>query len=264
MRALWWAVAAAIGAAVHAGQAMPAALNADAAIKISQAAIGRTIADYTLTDTRGRTVRLSSYRGKPLLVNFVYSGCFEICPTATRNLKRAVEAAQSVFGRDAFHVSSIGFNLPFDTPESLRAFARQHGANLEGWDFLTPTAAELQALTADFGFSYAPSPRGFDHVLQIAVVDADGRIYRQIYGETVSVPQVVGALKELITDARTQRGSLSALLDRVRILCTAYDPASGSYRFKYSLLFELFGGAVGLSAIAWFFMHELRRARAAK
>src|SRR5690349_6730166 len=78
MRALWWAVAAAIGAGVHAGQAMPAALNADAAIKISQAAIGRTIADYTLTDTRGRTVRLSSYRGKPLLVNFVYSGCFEI------------------------------------------------------------------------------------------------------------------------------------------------------------------------------------------
>jgi protein SCO1 len=250
-----------IAVADLAQQGSASALNADAAIRASQAAIGRSLADYALVDANGRTVRLSSYRGRPLLINFVYSGCFEICPTATRNLKRAVEAAQGVLGADAFRVASIGFNLPFDTPDALRAFARQQGADLKGWDFLSPQPAELKALTRDLGFSYAPTPRGFDHVLQISVVDADGRIYRQIYGEAVSVPQVVGALKELITGARRESETLSGFIERVRILCTVYDPASGTYRVKYSIFFELGGGLVGLIAIAWFFVYELRRAR---
>ena len=237
-------------------------LSASASIDVSQAAIGKTVGDYTLLDTAGQAVKLSRYRGKPLLVNFVYTGCFQVCPTATRALKRVVDAGQRALGGNAFSVVSIGFNLPFDTPDALRAFARQHGAEMRGWDFLSPEAAQLQSLTRDLGFTYAATPRGFDHVLQLSVVDADGRIYRQIYGEEVSVPQVVGALKELLTGARRDNESLSGLLDRVRILCTVYDPASGTYRVKYSILFELGGGLLGLIATAWFLVHELRRSRA--
>jgi protein SCO1/2 len=238
-------------------------LNVDAAIKVSQAAIGKTVGDYTLVNTAGQPVRLSSYRGKPLLVNFIYTGCFQVCPTATRTLKRSVEAAQGVLGPDAFRAVSIGFNLPFDTPEALRAFARQQAADLRGWDFLSPEAASLDALTRDFGFTYKPSPRGFDHVLQITVVDAEGRFYRQIYGDDFAVPQVVGPLRELITGARRENESLSGFFDRVRILCTVYDPASGKYRIKYSIFFELAGGLLGLIAMAWYFLRELRRSRAA-
>jgi protein SCO1 len=237
--------------------------DAQAALKLSQAAVGRTPGDYTLVDAQGRAHRLASYRGKPLLVNFIYTGCFKVCPTSTRTLKRAVDAAQSLFGPNAFHAVSIGFNLPFDTPDALGAFARQQDAVRSGWDFVSPEPASLAALTRDFGFSYRPSPRGFDHVLQITIVDAGGRIYRQIYGDDFTVPQVVGPLRELLTGAPSADASLAGLLDRVRILCTAYDPASGTYRVKYSIVFELAGGLASLTAIAWFFWRELRRSRAA-
>jgi protein SCO1/2 len=239
------------------------ALNVDAAIKLSQAAVGKTVGEYTLINIEGQPVRLSSYRGKPLLVNFIYTGCFQVCPTATRTLKRSFEAAQSALGTDSFRAVSIGFNLPFDTPDALRAFARQQAADRHGWDFLSPQAASLEALTRDFGFTYQPSPRGFDHLLQITVVDAEGRIYRQIYGDDFAVPQVVGPLRELITGARRENESLSGFFDRVRILCTVYDPASGTYRIKSSILFELAGGLLGLIAMGWFFWRELQRSRAA-
>jgi protein SCO1/2 len=242
----------------------PSALKQDQALKISQAAIGSSVGDYSLLNSDGSVVKLSRYRGKPMLVNFVYTGCFQICPTATRTLKRAVESAQRALGPQAFHAVSIGFNLPFDTPAALSAFAREHGATLFGWDFLSPDAATLAALTHELGFSYAPSPRGFDHILQITILDADGKVYRQVYGDDFSVPQIVGPLKELITGTPRKQETLTGFFDRVRLLCTVYDPASGTYRLKTSLLFEVAGGVIGLAAMGWFFLRELHHSRAAR
>ena len=237
------------------------ALRPDAALKLSQSAIGRTVGEYTLLDANGRRVSLSSYRGKPLLIQFIYTGCFQVCPATTRRLKRAVEAAQRALGPESFHVASVGFNLPFDSPEALRAFARQQGVLTPGWDFLSPDPETLEALADDLGFSYTPSPRGFDHILQVSVLDAQGRVYRQIYGDDFALPQLVEPLKQLITGA--PQDGVGGFLGRVRLLCTVYDPASGTYRFRSSILFELAGGLIGLSATAWFFLRELKRTRAA-
>jgi protein SCO1/2 len=55
-----------------------AAFDEKAALKESQAAIGREAGDYTLRDSEGRTVRLAELRGKPLVVHFVYTGCFQV------------------------------------------------------------------------------------------------------------------------------------------------------------------------------------------
>ena len=238
-------------------------LNADAALKTSQAAIGTAVGNYTLLNVDGEPVKLSSFRGKPLVINFIYTGCFQVCPTTTRTLKRAVQAAQGALGAESFHAVSVGFNQPLDSPEAMRAFAHQQGGVLPGWDFLSADPHTLEALTHDVGFSFAPSPRGFDHLIQITVVDARGSVYRQIYGEDFALPQLIQPLKELITGASRQQETLSGFFDRVRILCTVYDPASGTYRFKYSVLFELAGGLIGLSLTAWFFLRELRRSRAA-
>jgi protein SCO1/2 len=258
---VWPAAASALVSESPAPAQSRSALEPDAALRLSQAALGRVVGDYTLLDVDGRPVRLSSYRGKPLLINFIYTGCFQVCPVTTRMLKRGVEAAQRALGPDSFHVASIGFNLPFDSPAAMRAFARQQGVVVPGWDFLTPDAATLQVLAGDLGFSYAPSPRGFDHIIQITVLDARGRVYRQIYGDDFALPQLVEPLKELVAGA--PRRDVAGVLDRVRLLCTVYDPASGTYRFRYSLLFELAGGLIGLSATAWFFLRELRHSRAA-
>jgi len=258
---MWPVAASALAPESPAPAQTRSALQPEAALQLSQAALGRLVGDYTLLDAEGRPVRLSSYRGKPLLINFIYTGCFQVCPVTTRMLKRGVEAAQRTLGPDSFHVASIGFNLPFDSPDAMRAFARQQGVMVPGWDFLTPDTATLEVLAGDLGFSYAPSPRGFDHIIQITVLDAGGRVYRQIYGDDFALPQLVEPLKELITGAPRQ--NVASVLDRVRLLCTVYDPASGTYRFRYSLLFELAGGLIGLSATAWFFLRELRHSRAA-
>ena len=236
-------------------------LDQGAAIALSQRAIGGQVGEHVLRDTQGRPVPLSSFRGKPLLVSFVYTGCFEVCPTSTRTLKRAVESAMRTLGSDSFNVLSIGFNLPLDTPQALQAFAQQQGVSLPNWHFLSPDPATLQALVRELGFSYAPLAGGFDHITQISIIDQGGRVYRQVYGESFPLPQLVGPLKDLITGTPSADETLAGLLERVRVLCTYYDPNTGQYRYRYSLVLEVAGGLFGISAMAAFLLIELRKTR---
>lgn len=266
LAALFCCVAVPAVALEGAAPAFVPALDQAAALRDSQAAVGRVIGDYTLQDREGRPVRLSSYRGKPLLVSFIYTGCFQICPTTTRALQQAVEAAREVLGDSRFNVISIGFNQPADSPQALKSFATQYGINSPNWEFLSPSAAIVQDLTHDFGFSFVPTAAGFDHMLQVSVVDAEGRIYRQIYGENYSANHLVEPLKQLITGTPVaDAAGISAILEQVRILCSVYDPRTGKYRVSYAIVLEVIGGATFLLWIIWFFLNEwLSRRRSAR
>jgi protein SCO1/2 len=218
-------------------------LDEQAAFALSQAAVGKQVGDFVLLDRQGRPVELSRYRGKPLLVTFIYTACFQVCPTITRNLQKAVDTTVSVMGADRFNVISIGFNQPFDSPAALADFARQYGIRLANWEFLSPAPAIVGELTTNFGFSYVATPAGFDHINQVTLVDAEGRIVRQVYGEKFTAEDLAEPLKLLITGSAIppETGTLQEIMERVRILCSIYDPVTGRYRTNYSLYFQFAG-----------------------
>lgn len=231
------------------------------ALRASQDAIGRPLANHVLRDTSARPVRLADFRGKPLVVSFVYTGCFQACPVATQYLAKAVRSARQVLGDDSFHVVTIGFNQPFDGPEAMADFARRNRIADTRWSFLASDAGSVAALVRDFGFSYNATPKGFDHVTQATIVDANGVVYRQVYGETFELPLFVGPLKELIAGDAAQSFTLENVWTKVKLYCTVYDPVGGGYRLNYSLFVELFAGFTFLGALAWFGLRELRRSR---
>jgi protein SCO1/2 len=240
-------------------------LDQQAAIKASQAVLGQSIGDYTLLDREGRPVRLASYRGKPLLVSFIYTGCFQVCPTTTRSLDEAVRALQGRFGDNQFNVVSIGFNQPADSPQALKTFAAQHRISRPNWDFLSPPSPIVGPLTRDFGFLYQATPAGFDHVLQVSLVDAQGRIARQVYGDRVAADALGEPLKQMLIGAPLPQGiRLDDIIDQVRLLCTVYDPKTGTYRVDYSLAIEFAGGLTFIIAVALYMFNEWRSRRRAR
>ena len=242
--------------------AVPAtALDYDAAMRQSRAAIGRTPADYAFSDVDGRRVQLADLRGKPLLVSFVYTGCGQVCPTTTRFLDKAVRQAANALGSDAFNVATIGFNLPFDNAQAMRQFARQQGVERAQWKFLSPDAGSVERLTSDFGFAYAAGTGGFDHVTQITIVDANGRIVQQLYGEAFDPQLLLSALRSAATGTASPVQDLADLVARVRILCTVYDPVSGKYRLDYGLFIEIFAGLSVLGATLSYLLREWRHQR---
>jgi protein SCO1/2 len=253
--------AACILLGVFATCAPVAALDYDAALRTSQAAVGRSLGEHVFTSSTGARVRIAEFRGRPLLVSFVYTGCGQVCPTTTRFLDKAVREARRELGPDAFAVATIGFNVPFDNPAAMASFARQQGIDESQWRFLSPDAAGVERLTGDFGFVYEATAGGFDHVAQLTLVDGDGRIARQIYGDTFDPALLVAALRDTASGTSTPAQDLGRLLERVRLLCTVYDTRTGRYRLDYALFVEIFAGLTVLGAIAHYLLREWRRQR---
>ena len=253
-----WLVAGALFA-----QALPAGNTLDprAALEISQRAIGRPLGDHTLVGGDGEPVRLASYRGAPLLVSFIYTGCAQVCPATTQFLGRAVEEAQRALGKDAFNVVTVGFNLPFDSPAAMRDFRKRQGIDLPRWAFLAGDPPTIDALARDVGFVWIPTGAGFDHLTQVTIVDAQGRVVRQVYGESFELPMLVGPLKELLSGEAARTFTLENVWTKVKLYCTVYDPYSGGYRLNYSLFVELFAGFTFVVAVVWWMWRERPRAR---
>jgi len=261
-RAGWLAFA---GAACTVALAQATGSAWDDALRASQAAIGHSLADGTdqllLRDALNRPLQLADYRGKPLVVSFIYTGCFQSCPITTQRLANGVRAARQVLGDDSFRVVSIGFNQPFDDVQAMAAFARQMRISDPRWAFVAPAAADVPRLTRAFGFAFQATPKGFDHLTQLSIVDAGGRIAAQVYGENFELPMFVGPLKDLLAGQAARGTDLQSVWRKVKLYCTVYDPVSGGYRLNYSLFFEIFCGVSVLAALGVFMVRELRRPR---
>ena len=250
-----------VGWAVVQGQGLPAGTSLDprGALAASQKAIGGTLGEHPLTTSDGRPIRTTGFRGKPLVVSFIYTGCFQVCPVTTAFLGDAIKAARAAVGDDGFHVLTIGFNLPFDSPAAMREFARKQGVGDANWTFATPAPEALYALARELGFQWASTGGGFDHLTQATIVDREGRIVRQVYGDRFELPMLVAPLRELVLGDPAPRDDIAGLLERVRVLCTVYDPRSGRYRLDYGLFVELFAGTTIVIATLWYLIAASRR-----
>lgn len=229
------------------------------ALERSQAAVGTVIGDYWLVDSGGRSANLAAFRGQPVVISLIYTSCYHTCPMLTSHLAEVVGVARDALGEDSFSVLTIGFDTPIDTPGRMRLFAKERDIGLSNWYFLSSDAATMEELTRDLGFTYFRSPKGFDHLSQTTVIDGEGRVYRQVYGESFEAPTLVEPLKQLVFGEDADPTTLAGWLNGVRLFCTVYDPTSGRYRFDYSLFVAIAVGFVSLGSIAVFVVRAWRQ-----
>lgn len=222
----------------------------DVALATSQAALGSQVGDYSFVDTDGKTLTLGQLRGKPLVLSMVYTSCYQICPMTTRHLSKIVEKARDALGDESFTVAVVGFDSAVDTPDAMRYFAAKQGISDQGWNLLSTDPQTIMALSQDLGFLFYPSSNGFDHLIQATVIDAEGRVYRQVYGQVFDTPLLVDPLIELVLGRKAPEQPLLAnLISKIKLFCTTYDPVRDGYYFDYSLfLGMLIGGSIILFA----------------
>ena len=240
------------------GQAAGLSAQQARALELSQQAIGSQAGEYEFLDQNRQPVHFSEYLGKPLLVNFIFTSCHHTCPMMTENLVKVVDVARDAVGKDAFSVVTVGFDVEVDTPEMMRFFAIERGVTFDGWTFLSGDTENIERITGDLGFFYTPSASGFDHLAQTTVLDAQGKVYRQVYGQSFEPPAIVEPLKELVFGEQPDAGKLSDWMNGIKLFCTVYDPSSGKYYFDYSLFVSIGVGLICLFSIAFFVIKSWR------
>nr|WP_306264509.1 SCO family protein [Pararhizobium sp. IMCC3301] len=242
-----WMAALSYGAQAQTVDQPPEALDAEQVYRISQDAIGRQVGNHVLRDQRGAPLSLADLRGRPLVISLIYTSCSSICPVTTDHLVNAVKDARKVLGEKSFGVLSFGFDASGDKPAQLRAFAISHGLRqLDDWRVASADAETTEALVKDLGFSWRAAAGSFDHPSQTTILDANGKVYRQLYGETFPLPVFMEPLKDLILGKTLRSAAPADLWNRLTFLCTVYNPLTRAYRFDYGIFFGIFFGAVSL------------------
>ena len=257
LSAVAFALVFAAGAAAHDEQ-RPAALR-DVAFdqKLGQ----QLPLDVRVQDSKGRSVRLGDLFGdKPVLLNFVYYGCRELCPLLSDGLVRVLRAIPFDIGEE-FDVVTVSFD-PRDTAAAAAAAKAQYiqryrraGAD-HGWHFLTAEAAAIRDLAgaAGFRYSYDAEKNEFAHATGIVLATPQGRISRYYYGIDFSPRDLRLGLIEAAA------GEIGSPLDQLLLFCYHYDPLTGKYNLIVTRVLRLAGVATVL-ALAGFIVLMLRRER---
>lgn len=222
-------------------------LEPEAVLAASQAAIGNPTGDHVFIDQNGEPLALADLRGKPLIVSLIFTSCATVCPITTEHLREEAANVRRALGDDKFNILTFGFDATGDRPAQLAGFASSHRILREdNWFIASADPDTTEAFLEELGFSYRAGAGGFDHITQTSILDAEGRVYRQVYGEAFPLPVLMEPMKDLILGTRTRGLDPAAMWDRFTFLCTVYNPATGAYRFDYGIFFGIFAGALSL------------------
>ncbi len=132
---------------------------------------------FTFTDQYGKTVTNNTFKNKVYVVEFFYTRCPTICPKMNKNM---LIIQKAYYGNPHFGIASISINPTYDTPKILLDYAKQKGATLKNWHFLTGDKEAIYNL-ANTGFKLYAGENdkvegGFEHSGLFALIDKKGFI----------------------------------------------------------------------------------------
>lgn len=159
---------------------------------------GEDVPDFSFTNQDGKRISLHQYRGKVLLVTFVYTRCPfpDFCPRMSSNfakIDRQVDADSALAGT---HLLTISFDPEHDTPKVLRDYAfsvaRTQDASLfRSWEFAAPRPADLPKIADFFALTVTPEGGMITHNLSTAVISPDGKIVKWYHGGDWQVSDLI-------------------------------------------------------------------------
>lgn len=184
------------------GKMPPPSPGPGAAQRIPQP--GDVVPDFSYTNQNGRRVSLKQYRGKILLVTFIYTRCPfpDYCPRMSQNFAQIYKQIGADPSLDAdTRLLSLSFDTEHDTPKILRDYAFKiadtHNASLfKRWEFGVPRKDELPKIADFFGLLYKSDGGLITHSLSTTVISPDGKIVKWYHGNDWRV-------SDLVADARS-------------------------------------------------------------
>ncbi len=135
--------------------------------------------DFTLVDQDGRSTTLGGFRGKVVLMNFIYTNCTDICPLVTAKL---VQVQRDLKARGWFGTRVVMLSMSFDpkrdTPTVLKQYAGRFKVDLAGWYFLTGTSDAVDRVLKAYRIPVraAAKPGLIDHALPVLVINQRGTL----------------------------------------------------------------------------------------
>lgn len=176
-----------------------------------EAKAGDDVPDYGLVNQDGKRIRLSEYRGKALLITFIYTRCPlpDYCTLMSNNfaeIDKELQKQPDVY--DKTHLLSISIDPDYDTPKVLRSYGAAHTGRYSDetfahWEFASGTKDEVKGVAQFFGLRYYEGSDQIVHGLRTIIVAPDGKVFKVYRGNEWKPGEVLSDLRTAIGDTKT-------------------------------------------------------------
>jgi protein SCO1/2 len=153
-----------------------------------------------------KDIRLNNFRGKALLLTFIYTRCPlpEYCNLMSTNfaeVDRQLQKEPDVYSKT--HLLSITIDPEYDTPKVLRSYGAAHteryqNETFEHWDFASGTKDQIKGVAQFFGLRYFQGSDQIVHGLRTVIISPEGKVVK-VYRDNQWKPEdVVGEMKRAL------------------------------------------------------------------
>jgi protein SCO1 len=147
---------------------------------------GEDVPDFSFTNQNGKRISLKQYRGKFLLVTFIYTRCPfpDFCPRVSSHFVEIQQKMETNPALAGTHLLSVSFDPAHDTPKVLRdyAFTVAHTRDFSRWEFVAPNSRDLPRIANFFALTVNPEGGMLTHNLSTAIISPDGKIVKWYRG----------------------------------------------------------------------------------
>ncbi len=154
--------------------------------------------DFRLKDQFGNPISLAQFKGKPVVLTFLYTHCPDVCPLTAEKLRVSMQN----LGGDAQHVAVLAVSMDpkGDTAAAAQNFSRAHKLG-NYFHFLIGAHDELAPVWASYSVDAqaATSSGTVSHSSAIYVIDKEGR-ERVLFDNDFSSGQLSADLKILLRE----------------------------------------------------------------
>jgi protein SCO1 len=148
--------------------------------------VERPAPDFALAGADGRAVALADFRGKVVVLWFVYANCPDVCPLHSEAMADIQDSVNATPMRDLVRFVAITTDPRRDTAAVLRDYGVAHGLDPANWIFLTSGSDKpeaTRALAEDYGLAFTPGEDGYQmHGVVTHLIDKSGKLRARYHG----------------------------------------------------------------------------------
>lgn len=158
--------------------------------------IGETIPQFALYDQDGRVIDSGRFRGKLIMLNFIFTRCpvANMCPASTLKMMQLQKLAREASVPN-LELVSITLDPKYDTPGVLKEYASTRGIDTSNFSFLTGPENAIKDLLEQFGVLAEFDGDLLKHTLATLLIDEKGRIIHRVDGSSWDPKEFVAKLK---------------------------------------------------------------------
>lgn len=159
--------------------------------------VGETAPDFALYDQEGRVVQGARFRGRQVMLNFIFTRCpvATMCPAATMKMTATQKLAREA-GVTNIELVSITLDPAYDTPGVLREYATARGIDTANFSFLTGPDKAIKDLLVQFGVLAELEADLLKHTLTTLLIDENGKIIHRADGSVWEPKDFVAKMRK--------------------------------------------------------------------